>query len=102
MPPCPTIYCTEHNVKLICPAAMGAAGGKIGGRARTRAKKKSSARNGKLGGRPKKVVSGQGPVASEPSLLESVWPPGRKQRKQPSAIGHQPSAKEPKKVVSGQ
>ncbi len=43
--------CKIHKVELICPACVGAAGGK----ATTDAKRAASRRNGAKGGRPRKV-----------------------------------------------
>jgi hypothetical protein len=43
----------DHHDPLVCPACLAAKGGRIGGVARSRAKRKSSRANGKLGGRPK-------------------------------------------------
>ncbi len=40
-----------HDVELICPACVGAAGGK----ATTEAKREASRRNGAKGGRPPKI-----------------------------------------------
>jgi hypothetical protein len=39
------IVCPIHNIELICPACVGATGGKIGGKARTVAKQQSSQQN---------------------------------------------------------
>lgn len=47
-------HCEIHtDVALVCLSCLGATGGAVGGLATTKAKAKASARNGRLGGRPK-------------------------------------------------
>ena len=56
-----TPKCLKHNIRLICPACLGAA--------RSERKSAASRANGKLGGRPPKIrAAGQRPDAEKQKL----------------------------------